>query len=116
MFSILLLHHHAILPPRAALLSEFFVHFSGSLQQLFQISLPLSLLLQLTQSGTPFCKEFCVHSAADLDFFSHVPIQELICFSPSQLHSWFKHPSLPSAWLQSLPQSQWDRFVLFPST
>ena len=60
-----------------------------------------------------------MRSAADLDFFSHCPVRELICFHPSQLHCWVRYPSLPrstaAAQLQSLPQSQWGRFVLFSS-
>ena len=70
--------------------------------------------------GCLLVRSCVVRSAADLDFFSHCPVKELICFSPSLFHSWLGYPSWPcstaAAKLQSLPRSQWDQFVLFSST
>ena len=132
--SALVLHHRAFLPPRAALPSECSAHFSGSLQQLLQVLMLEQFLphheipskrhcpycCNGPSLGRPFVRGCVVRSAADLDFFCHCPVKELICFSPSLLHSWLGYPSLPrstaSAKLQSLPQSQWDQFVLFSCT
>ena len=118
----------------AVLPSEVFVCFSGPSQQVLQVLMlePFlphheirSKLHCPSCSNSPslgrlFVRSSAVLSAADLDFFSHCPIKELISFGPSQLHSRFKSPSLPhstaAAKLQSLPQSQWDQFVLFSST
>ena len=45
--------------------------------------------------GRPFVRGCVVRSAADLGFFCHCPMKELICFSPSLLRSWFKPSSSP---------------------
>ena len=132
--SVLVLHHRAFLFPRAALPSECSAHFSGSLQQLLQVQMLEQFLPHCEipskrhcpyccngpSLGRPLVRSCVVRSAGDLDFFCHCPMKELICFSPSLLHSWLGYPSLPrstaAAKLQSLPQSQWDQFVLFSCT
>ncbi len=45
--------------------------------------------------GRPFVRGCVVCSAADLGFFCHCPVKELICFSPSLLRSLFKPSSSP---------------------
>ena len=107
--SALVLHHRAFLPPRAALPSECSAHFSGSLQQLLQVQMLEQFLPHREMPskrhcpyccngpslGRPFVRGCVVCSAADLDFFCHCPVKELICFSPSLLRSWFKPSSSP---------------------
>ena len=107
--SALVLHHRAFLPPRAALPSECSAHFSGSLQQLLQVLMLEQFLPHREMPskrhcpyccngpslGRPFVRGCVVCSAADLDFFCHCPVKELICFSPSLLRSLFKPSSSP---------------------
>ena len=103
--SALVLHHRAFHPSSSCCAA----HFSGSLQQLLQV-LMLEQFLPHREIpskrhcpyccngpslGRPFVRGCVVCSAADLGFFCHCPVKELICFSPSLLRSWFKPSSSP---------------------